>query len=127
MIKQVFHVERFWKVIVYWNVDYNFFDKITEVMQELGIDEEDIKEIWDMMSHRKAKAVTYSNLRERVSLVLFNTHHSIKDYLNSVVHEAEHVKQAMLKVYQIGDEGEPPAYTVGYLVGRMCEVFCNFI
>lgn len=31
--------------------------------------------------------------------------------------------QAMLDVYDVNDEGEPPAYTVGYLVMRMWGVF----
>ncbi len=35
------------------------------------------------------------------------------DYINSIVHEAEHIKQAMLKAYRVEDKGEPPAYTIG--------------
>ena len=49
------------------------------------------------------------------------------DYIDSVVHEAEHVKQAMLKAYHVEDIGEPPAYTIGYLVGRMWEAFKQFL
>lgn len=45
------------------------------------------------------------------------------DYINSLVHEAEHVKQTMLKEYDVEDEGENPAYTIGYLVKRMWEVY----
>ena len=48
---------------------------------------------------------------------------SIEDYINSLVHEAEHIKQAMLRAYKVRDTGENPAYTVGYLVMRMRQVF----
>ena len=72
---------------------------------------------------RKAKAFTYSNLHEHISIVLFSKHKNRYDYLNSVVHEAEHIKQAMLKAYYVKDENELPAYTIGYLVMRMWEVF----
>lgn len=51
--------------------------------------------------------------------MLFNIHKSYYDYVNSIVHEAEHVKQAMLNYYSISDEGEEPAYTIGYLAMKM--------
>ena len=70
-----------------------------------------------------ARACTYSDEDKHISIVLFNRHTSVEDYFNSIVHEAVHVKQAMLRAYHVEDEGEPPAYTMGYLVGRMFEVF----
>lgn len=45
------------------------------------------------------------------------------DYINSIVHEAEHIKQSMLKAYNIDESGEPPANTVAYLVEKMLQVF----
>ena len=119
MIRQQFFVEHYWKVIVYLNVDYNFFDNIVKELEDNELDLDDIKEIYKNMSTRKAKAVTCSNTKLHTSIVLFNKHNSFIDYLNSVVHEAEHIKQAMLKAYHIEDRGEAPAYTIGYLVGRM--------
>lgn len=41
--------------------------------------------------------------------------------------EAEHIKQAMLNTYMIEDKGEPPAYTIGYLLQRMWEVSKDII
>jgi hypothetical protein len=43
------------------------------------------------------------------------------------VHEAEHIKQAILEAYNVEDRGEAPAYTVGYIVKRMYEVFVKLI
>ena len=48
-----------------------------------------------------------------------NMSRSRYDYINSIIHEAEHVKQHMLKAYDVVDEGEPSAYTVGYIAMRM--------
>lgn len=40
--------------------------------------------------------------------------------------EAEHIKQHMLKAYNVDDFGEAPAYTIGYLVMMMLKLnlFC---
>ena len=71
------------------------------------------------MSKYKAKAVTISNLNLYKSVVLFNKHKSYYDYINSIIHEAEHIKQSMLYAYDVDDSGEPPAYTVGYIASQM--------
>lgn len=127
MIRQQFDVENYWKVIVYYNVDYNLFSSIAGELRSIDASEEMIWEIYNMMSEGKAKAVTYSNLKKHVSIILFNKHSSLKDYINSIVHEAEHVKQAMLEAYHVEDKGESPAYTIGYLVMRMYEVYRKWL
>ena len=127
MIRQEFEVEVYWKVIVYWNVDYNFFDSIYRDLRSIGFSKNHIRELKYDMETYKAKAVTCSNLRYHTSVVLFNRHRESSDYLNSIVHESEHVKQAMLKAYSINDSGEPPAYTIGYLVMRMYSVFRSLL
>ena len=122
MIRHQFNVEQYWQVIVYYNVDYGFFHSICKELYGIGFSNEDIKHLGKVMYSGEAKAVTCSNNRYRKSIVLFNVHHDVQDLLNSIVHEAEHIKQAMLQAYNVEDSGEPPAYTIGYLVMRMCEV-----
>lgn len=79
------------------------------------------------MTVGEAKAVTCSDINKHLSIVLFNKHSDRLDYLNSLVHEAEHVKQAMLEAYEVENSGEPPAYTIGYLVERMWKVFSKVV
>jgi hypothetical protein len=121
MIKQVFDVDGYWNVVVFWNVDYHFFDDIEFELRMIGFTNVAIEEVRNSMMSGEAKAVTCSH--QHTSIILFNNHDSISDYISSIVHEAEHVKQAMLKAYDVEDVGEPPAYTIGYLVKKMWEVF----
>ena len=123
MIRQTFYVEHYWKVIVFYSVDYDFFHEIHSSLQKTGANGPTIRKIYQNMHGGNAKAVTYSNLHRHVSIVLFNFHKSKADYLNSIVHEAEHIKQAMLDAYDVEDKGEPPAYTIGYLVMEMYKIF----
>lgn len=69
-----------------------------------------------------AKAFTFSNIDLGISIVGFNRHINRYDYIDSIVHESEHIKQAMLRAYNIHDSGEPPAYTIGYLVSQMLKI-----
>ena len=123
MIKQVINVGGKWKVIVYYNINYNLFYYIASDLKAIEISNSTIKRIYKNMYLRKGKAVTISNIDYKTSVVCFNTHTNRYDYINSIAHEAEHVKQAMLKAYRVKDKGEPPAYTVGYLIMKMLEFF----
>ena len=125
MIKQTFGVEKYWEVIIYWNVDYDLFHYIASDLKAIGFSDTAVKEVKDTMESGRAKAVTCSH--QHTSVVLFNKHDSIPDYMSSIVHEAEHIKQAMLRAYAIEDTGEAPAYTIGYLVKKMYEVFITLI
>ena len=127
MIRQQFNAEHYWKVIVFWNLDYDFFDMVAAELAGIGFSPRKIKRIFRNMSSGEAKGVTCSSIYYHTSIVLFNKHCSKSDYISSIVHEAEYVKQAMLEAYQVEDEGEPPAYTIGYLVMRMWSVFCRML
>ena len=127
MIKQTFSVEGYWEVTVFYNVNYNLFYIIADLLSEIGASNNLIEDIYSNMKKGKAKAVTYSNSNKHVSIVLFNKHITKEDYLNSIVHEAEHIKQAMLRTYEVEDEGEAPAYTIGYLVSQMWHAFKEMV
>lgn len=127
MIKRIIHTESYWKVIVYFNVDYDLFYIIEDELKGLDVPRKTIDKVYEEMYSNKAKGVTLSNMDKHISVVLFNEHSSDRDYLNTIVHEAEHVKQAMLKAYRVEDRGEPPAYTIGYLAMKMYDTWIDYI
>lgn len=127
MIQQDFNVENYWRVTVFYDWNCDFLCNVVNVLKKDGFKKTFIKRVLHNMCTKNAKAVTCSNIEHRVSIVIFNRHESIPDYINSIVHEAEHIKQAMLMAYMVQDAGEPPAYTIGYLVMRMYEVFMEFL
>ena len=120
MIKQQFHIEQYWKVIVYFDLDYDLFSIVKSDLKSIGATKKMVENIYHSMRDN-AKAITFSNYDKHI--VLFNSHKTVPDYISSLVHEAEHVKQAMLHVYDVEDIGEPPAYTVGYIAMRMYDGF----
>ena len=127
MIRQKFYVEHYWEVVVLYDLDYSLLHYVKPEVLSIGFSEEEADDIFYQLESGNAKAVTCSNIEYHTSIVLFNPHTSPQDYLDSIVHEAEHVKQAMLRAYRVEDRGEPPAYTIGYLVSQMYPVFRNII
>lgn len=119
MIKRIIKIRSYWKVIVYFDIDYNFFHIIENELKKINCNKQTIKEIYYNMYINKAKGVTITNIKLHTSIVLFNKHKQYYDYINSIIHEAEHIKQSMLCAYNVDDYGEPPAYTIGYLASLM--------
>lgn len=127
MIRQQFDVNGYWKVIVYYNLDYGLFHIVSDELKCIGFSDKDIRGLYNDMRWGKAMAVTCSSYHQHVSIILFNRHSSKEEYISSLVHEAEHVKQAMLKAYDVDDSGEPPAYTIGYVVKRMWKIASSLL
>lgn len=127
MIKQVFNIEHYWKVIVYYDIDYSLFDDVYDDLYKANVSTKTIIRLFKNISTYKAKAVTISNIKKNISIVIFNKHKTDEDYINSIVHEAEHIKQHVLHKYHVKDNGEEPAYTIGYIAMNMFDVFINYI
>lgn len=121
MIKRKINIDNKWKVIVYYNINYNLFDVITKDLRAINISNNTIYNLYYTLHSSQAKAVTISNSRYKTSIVLFNKHKRKEDYINSIVHEAEHIKQAVLDYYNINDFGELPAYTIGYIAMKLLD------
>lgn len=125
MIRHSIDINGYWKVIIYFNVDYNLFHYVLEDLRRTNISKRKLKRLYYNMSNGLAKGVTVSNINKHISVVLFNPHREKYDYINTIAHEAEHIKQDMLKAYRVADLGEPPAYTIGYLIMKMLMIFNN--
>lgn len=119
MIRKTINIDNHWKVIVYYNIDYNLFNIIYKDLNDIKIDKFNINNVYNNLFYGKAKAVTISNIDYKTSVVLFNKHESYYDYINSIIHEAEHIKQSILYYYNIDDSGEAPAYTIGYIATQL--------
>lgn len=127
MIRQHFYIEHYWEVTIYYNLDYDLLCDVVKDLKAAGFSKSFVNDVIYNMYVEEAKAVTCSNTKNTISIVIFNLHKDTQDYINSIVHEAEHIKQAMLYAYKVKDAGEPPAYTIGYLVSKMWEVFSTFV
>lgn len=125
MIRHSIDINGYWKVIIYFNVDYNLFHYVLEDLRTTNISKRKLKRLYYNMSNGLAKGVTVSNINKHISVVLFNPHREKYDYINTIAHEAEHIKQDMLRAYSVADLGEPPAYTIGYLIMKMLMIFNN--
>lgn len=115
----------FWTIYVYYNITPDKFPIFR--LRALGAPSKEISEIQNKITHNKAKAFTYNSEKYRSSVIGFNKHSTFPDYINSIVHEAEHVKEAILNYYNVENSGETAAETLGYIVSEMYYTYKKFI
>lgn len=99
MIKQTIDIDGYWKVIVV----YHAF---------LG---------------EPNTGFTYSDVRDKFSVVGISDTTSKDQLMNTIVHEAKHVQTAICRYYEVDEESEDAAYLIGYLVQKMYNVFKELI
>lgn len=125
IIKQYINIDNHWLVIVYYNIDYNQFYIMKDELLDIGSPVEEIDEIYHALLNNEVKAFTATNSKQHTSIVGVTTHNDKSDYMSSLVHEAKHITDDIMKEYNITNYGEPPAYTIGYIVKRMYNCLSN--
>ena len=127
MIKQIINVDDKWTIVVYYIFDNKYYKDLIHDLQKIVCPQMEVQAICGNMVSGMAMGFTYSNYAIKLSVVGIGKHSNKSEYISTIVHEAEHVKDAMLSYYSVSNEGEPPANTIGYIVKRMYKTFKHFI
>lgn len=70
---------------------------------------------------------TYSDLRDKFSIVGISDVTSKSQLINTIVHEAKHVQTAICRYYEVDEDGEDAAYLIGFIVQKMYSVFKDLL
>lgn len=127
MIKQYINLDDKWLIIVYYNIDYNQFNFIREDLESVGSPVEEIMDIHLNMRTYDALAFTRSSIKYKTTIIGFNKHRNMFDYLDSITHEIKHAVDDIMIGYNIENYGEPPAYTTGYIAKEMLKCFFTYL
>ena len=130
MIKSTIDVAGYWSVVLFVDVDYDKYDIIESALTDILAPISVIDEIYDKISYEYNTGVTFSNPDYRTSVVCINKATSREELINTISHEADHVKSDICDYYNVPLDSEQAAYLIGYLVGKMYyearKLFCSY-
>jgi len=126
MIKDVLNVNNKWRVIIYFNIDYNSLSYLSIELKKYNVVNNYIKNIILRFKNKHIKAVTISNIEEKYSIVCFRRHKSEVDMLNSIIHESEHIKDSIVKYYNVENDDESNAYTIGFVSSQIIKKYLTY-
>lgn len=129
MIRQVFDIPQYgWSVTVYYAVTGYDVWRIMQELERLGCEGDNLERAYrNLTSGKRNNGITYSNTKERRTLVVIGRTSSAAQFQNSLDHEKGHLGQHISQALGIDPYGEEAEYLAGYVGQRMFEVAKMFI
>lgn len=129
MIGQSFYIDKYdWQVVVLYEVSYNNKDYVISLLETICSDNNLIdKAIANLNLRKRNTGFTYSDLYKRCSIIVIGKTTSNREIVNTIVHEANHLKSHIATAYDIDEKGEEVCYLIGGIVRTMFRVFSKII
>ena len=97
---------------------YFFFrnsDLMSEQLNRIGCSDKEINKANEIMQSLNS-GFTYTNMKEKTSVVGISVADSKEQWFNTLVHELKHIQSHICDYYDIPEHGEEAAYLIGYLM-----------
>lgn len=121
MLRQHIYIHRYhWDVVVYYESVADDAWEILGELEDIGVDRQTLdKAAKNLMSGLVDTGLTYSNTRERTSVVVLSRASSKAEFANTWFHELIHCSVHIARANNLSPDGEPIAYVGGELAREM--------
>lgn len=117
-----------WNVSVYYAIDSYYIDEIIDNMYSIGCDGDMLRAAYDNMSSDKMNTgVTYSNFRDRKTVMVIAITSSAKEFEKSWRHECGHLATHICQAFDITPYGEEIQYLGQDIVEATWDIAKNFL
>lgn len=124
MLRQDIHIEKYdWDVVVFYAVTSYNMTAVMAALRWADCSSRDIHHAYDMiMSRGMNVGFTYSNRKERRTVMVVSLSSSAAEYCNSIAHERTHLAMNIAEAMGMNPWGEEVCYLVGDVAAKMWPV-----
>lgn len=117
MIARKIHIPKAdWTVQMYFALDTYYIEDIMQSLCDIGCDSERARQAYENMSaDKKNTGFTYSNYRNRESVMVVSKTTSASEMFNTTIHELVHLASHIAHACDYEPTGEAIAYIIGDL------------
>lgn len=121
MIQQILYNERYdWEVVLFYDVTPRYDYIVLDTLWDFGIAPERYYTASKLLhSGVRNEGLTYSNIRDRRSVVVIGRVTDVGEFINSCTHEVDHLADHICKHYGIPLGSEENAYLHGDLMQQI--------
>lgn len=129
LLAQEFYLEDFyWNVKVFYVVDSIPIDYILDELSQIGCSKADLDAAELLLNNNsKDKGLTYSNLKDRESIIIIGETSCPAEFQHTFDHEKIHLAMHICKYFHISPYSEELAYLVGDIGLEMFPVAKKFL
>lgn len=120
MTTQHLSIEGYWNVTVVYDVWPSDLSEVARLMRRVGASQKMIDEATENLSGWNA-GYTMTAFGWQESIVFIGRVTSLREFLNTVIHEVDHVQAHVAEYYGVELGTEQAAYLQGYIGGRLLE------
>lgn len=127
-LKQQFKIRKYdWNVIIYYTVDETQKTEIVTELKELQPDKRTFEKLErNLMNAEPDTGFIYSSFYKQFSLIVIHKASSIGEFVNTLVHEKNHLEMHICEALDINPYSEEAAILSGELAMQMLEdALCN--
>ena len=126
MTKHYIDIEGAWAFILAYNIGLGDLDELASWLEALGADDESITKACRVALGTNSR-FTFSNDNLRMSVMAISEASSVEQWLDTLVHEIDHLQKTICDYYDVALGTEESAYLQGYIM-RMCvRTMCNSV
>lgn len=114
MLRDYLDINRHWGILAYYDALPSDFAQLAPILREFGCPESEIGRAYHTI-HRTNKAFVFTAPWARMSVMVVGRVTHPSQFLNSLLHEFDHLQDAILQYYQVAHGTEDAAYLQGYL------------
>lgn len=115
-----------WHVFFIFAPDGYDDNAVLDIMYDLDApDNILVKAAKKMRKDKPNEGFTYTNEEMREAVVVIGRTTSGREFVNTLVHEVQHLAVAIAKSLHLGLEGEGPAYIIGDSAEALADVVCS--
>lgn len=107
-----------WAFVFAYDIREKDLGEVGGWLNALGADKEDIYRTQDVLM-RENTGFTYSSPRLRMSVMCVGNATSEEQWWSTLVHEIEHLKNAIGNYYGVEKDSEEEAYLIGYIMQQI--------
>ena len=108
-----------WTVRYYQNSAPSDSDEICDALKQIGCTGKALDDAErHLLSKKKNKGLTYSNIKDGKSVVSVSESTSDEEFVNTMSHEVHHVVSHISEIYGLDMYSEEMGYLTGYLCGK---------
>lgn len=114
MIRDYLDIDKHWGILAYYDVVQNDFSQLGPILREFGCPEWEIEKAYKTVG-RTNKAFIFNAPWARMSIMVIGRVTYPSQFLNSLLHELDHLQDAIIEYYNVEHGTEEAAYLQGYL------------
>ena len=114
MIRSYLDIDKHWGILAYYDATPSDFSQLAPILREFGCPEWEIDRAYKTI-HQTNKAFVFNAPWAKMSVMVVGRITHPAQFLNSFMHESDHLQDAILEYYRVPEGTEDAAYLQGFI------------